>query len=137
MNCNKHLNTTMINKSTHTQTGASNLAILVFILCILAGVYVCSQVFPFYYSYYELKGLMESQAEKGGELKDGDIKRVLTKAIKKLDIPADPENLKINRYAGKIIIELKYSEVLFVDFGDGYDYDLWEFNFEPRAEKPL
>lgn len=127
----------MTKKCTQSNKGASNLGILLFILFVLAGVYVCSQVFPFYYSYYELKGLMESQAEKGGELKDGDIKRVITRAIKKLEIPADPEELKINRFSGKIIIELKYSEMLYVDFGEGYDYDLWEFHFEPRAEKPL
>ena len=127
----------MTKNCTQSQKGANNIGILLFILFILSGVYVCSQVFPFYYSYYELKGLMESQAEKANEFKDGDIKRVLTRAIKKLDIPADPEELKINRFSGKIIIELKYSEVLFVDFGGGYDYDLWEFNFQPRAEKPL
>lgn len=127
----------MIKKDTNSQCGASNVGILLFILTILAGVFVGFQVMPFYYSYYELQGLMQSQADKGSEFKDEEIKRVLKRALKKLDIPAEIEELKINRFAGRIVIELNYSEVLFVDFGGGYDYDLWEFHFNPRGEAPL
>ncbi len=120
-----------------TQNGMSNIGILLFILLVLSGVYTSSQVIPFYYSYYELQGLMDSQAEKANEFKDGEIIRVLSKAIQKLDIPADPEDIRINRYAGSIVIEMNYSEIFFVDFGEGYDYNLWEFKFNPRAEKAL
>lgn len=127
----------MDRNKTRSQKGASNLGILLSLLFTFAGIFVAYQVLPFYYSFYELQGLMESQAEKASEFKDGEIIRVLTRTIKKLNIPADPENIRINRLSGRVIIELNYSEILFVDFGGGYDYDLWEFEFNPKAEKPL
>jgi hypothetical protein len=119
------------------QRGASNLGILTTILFLLAAIFVGFQSAPFYYSYYELKGLMQAQADKAGEFTDGQISENIRKAIKKLNIPVDSEELKINRYAGKVVIEIEYSEVLFIDFGGGYDYDLWEFEFKPRAESSL
>ena len=46
------------------ERGISNPA-LVFILAILAGfVYIGFKVFPFYYAYFEILGLMEQQAAK-------------------------------------------------------------------------
>lgn len=119
------------------ERGASNLGILITILFLLAIIFVGFQCAPFYYSFYELKGLMQAQADKADEFTDGQILENITRAIKKLQIPVNPEELKINRYAGKIVIEINYSEMLYVDFGGGYDYDLWEFNFNPRAESAL
>lgn len=119
------------------QGGASRIGMLLMVLFLLVFIFVGFQSAPFYYSYYELKGLMQAQADRAEELNDGKIVENITNAIKKLNIPVSPEELRINRYSGKIVIEIQYSEVLFIDFGGGYDYDLWEFEFNPRAESAL
>jgi len=120
------------------ENGVSNLGILLFVFFVLGGVYVSSQVFPFYYSFYELQGLMQAQADKASEFSDAEIKSNIAREIRKHGIPADPdEDIMINRFSGKIVIECSYEEVFYVDFGDGYDYDLWTFQFNPRGESRL
>jgi hypothetical protein len=119
-----------------SELGFGSLGSLFFLLIILAGVFVASQVIPFYYSYYEIKGLMQAQADVSSELSDRDIRRNISQEIKKLNLPVNPEeDLKINRVNGGIVIDLYYQEVLYVDFGNGYDYDLWTFTFNPRGER--
>lgn len=119
------------------EKGASNLSYMLTILVVLAGVFAASQILPFYYSYYELLGEMEAKAVNGSEISDQKIIEGLNNVIRKNNIPADIEDLKINRLENKIIISLEYEEVFYVDFGDGYDYDLWVFKFTPRVEKNI
>lgn len=112
------------------------LGALILVLIISAGVFVGSQVFPFYYYYFEIQGLMEAQATKAQVFTDEQIRRELMQKIKKLDIPLEDESdLKINRAGGQIIIDLRYTEVLYVDFGGDRTYDLWEFDFNPHVER--
>ena len=88
-----------------------------------------------YYSYFELRGLMEAQAAKATVLRDDQIRRNIFKEIQRLEIPIqNAEDIGITRLEGKIIIELDYSEVLYVDFGETIDYNLYEFNFHPVVE---
>lgn len=120
------------------EDGVSNLGILLFVFLVLGSVYVSSHVFPFYYSFYELQGLMQAQADKASEFSDAEIKSNIAREIRKHDIPADPdEDIMINRFNGKIVIECPYEEVFYVDFGDGYDFDIWTFEFNPRGESRL
>jgi cell division protein FtsL len=119
-----------------SEMGFGSLGSLFFVFIILLVVFVASQVIPFYYSYYEINGLMQAQANISSELSDRDIRRNITQEIKKLNLPVNPEeDLKINRTNGGIVIDLYYQEVLYVDFGNGYDYDLWTFTFNPRGER--
>lgn len=118
--------------------GMSRLGVLLFILLLVAGVFVGFQVLPFYYGYYEIEGLMQEQAKKASVFTDDEIRRNLLERIDKLELPIDsPEDLKINRFNDKITIDLEYQEVLYVDFGEDWDYDLWVFDFNPRAEAPV
>jgi hypothetical protein len=115
--------------------GFGSLGVLLSVLFVVIAVFLGSQIIPFYYSFYEIQGLLQAQAEKSSELSDREILQTATQAIKRLNIPADPEeDLSIKRYNGKVVINLSYQEVLYVDFGNGYDYDLWTFNFNPRGE---
>lgn len=101
-------------------------------------IWLLFQIIPFYYSYYELLGQVEAQADKALEFTDATIQKTLLKEIKSLEIPIDnPEDLKINRYAGKIVIELQYAEVLYVDLGDYGVYDLYVFPFDIHVERDL
>ncbi len=122
---------------TSCQRGMSRLGILLAILIVSCGVFVGSQVFPFYYYYWEVQGLMEAQANKASVFTDREIRQTLTEALRKLKIPIENEDdLKINRVGGKIYIDLTYEEILYVDFGEGRDYDLHVFEFNPHVEAP-
>ena len=123
----------------------SRLGWLILILFITAGVYVGNQVIPFYYYYHELEGLMRFQAKKAQALSDGEIRENLVRKIKKLELPVDDmDNLRIQRKARTMIIDLEYTEVLYVDvsfLNEFYDmpqggvYDIWVFNFNPHVEE--
>lgn len=119
------------------QKGITNLGYLLTILVILASLFTAYNVFPFYYSYYELRGEMDAKAVKASELSDKEIIEGVNQVIRKQNIPANIEDLKINRLDNKIVMSLPYEEVFYVDFGNGYDFDIWYFSFNPTVERPL
>jgi hypothetical protein len=119
------------------QRGVTNIGYLLTILLILASIFAISQIGPFYYSYYELRGEMDAKAVMGKDLSDARITEGINQVVKKNNIPANIEDLKINRFEDKIIISLEYEEVFYVDFGSGYDFDLWVFKFNPKVERPI
>lgn len=123
-------------RSTH-DSGLSRLGILILLLLVGAVVYAGSQVFPYFYNFYELQGLMEAQADKASEFSDDEIRKTILNKIKKLDLPNEPELLKINRFDGKIVIEYEYSEMLYFDLDEDHQYDLHRFDFHPRAERQV
>jgi len=117
--------------------GASKFSVIVTLLFFAALVYLGGQVFNFYYSYYELEGLMDQQARKASVFSDKEMRQLIFKRVKELQIPIDePEEIKINRLEGKVVIETQYSEVLYVEFRDK-TYDLHVFSFNPRIEVPM
>ena len=116
--------------------GGSRLGFLLFALFLTAGLWVGYKVIPFFYYYNEILGLMDAQAAKASMFSDAKIRKELLKRIKKLEIPLDdPEDLMINRVDGKIIIDLKYEEVLYIDLGEDRVYDLYVFKFNPHVER--
>lgn len=120
----------------HGAPGQSKLGVLLFILLVVCGAFVGEQVIPFYYYYHELLGLMENQAAKASVFRDTDIRKVLMKKIKQLEIPIDEaDDLKINRFNDKIVIDLEYEEILYIDLGDERVYDLHVFRFNPHVER--
>jgi len=123
-------------ESLRAEKGISRIGVLFFVFLVAACVFVGNQVLPFYYYYYEIQGLFETQAAKASVFSDREIRKVLRKKIKHLEIPMDDlENLKISRFSGKITIELEYNEVLYIDLGDDRVYDLWVFRFHPFVER--
>ena len=115
--------------------GMNRLGILFFLLVCASIVYCGSFVFPFYYHYYELLGFMESQAKLASLRTDDEIRKVLLKKIEKEGIPIETkEDLRINRFNGKIVIDLTYYEVLDLELGDKY-YKIHTFKFSPHVEQ--
>lgn len=85
---------------------------------------------------------MNRQARKAVVFRDEEIRANLLKRIKESNIPYYPEDdpdgeqLSIVR-DGKIYIDLKYTEVLAIDFGEDYYYEIREFPFHAHAEAEL
>lgn len=125
--------------ATHRERGIGRLGMLIFILIVLATGFVAWQIVPFYVYYYDIVGMMEAQAKKASVFKDSEIRQTLKERIRDLELPVDnpDDDLKINRFDDKIIIDLKYTEVFYVDLGEGRVYDLHYFNFNPHVEVPL
>ncbi len=113
-------------------------AAIVFILAIAgAVVYSGFKIFPFFYYAEEIEGVMASQAAKATVFSDEQIRRVVWERVKELEIPVDDrDQIQINRFDGKIVIELRYEEVFFIELGDRV-YDIYTFEFNPRAEREL
>lgn len=119
------------------ESGLGRLSLLLLLFVLGSVVFVSAQVFPFYYNYYEIQGLMEAQVAKGAEFSDEEIRRSLWERIQKLDIPlSEADEIKISRYNGKINIEFDYQEVLTLEIGEQL-YDLYTFDFSPQAERTL
>lgn len=118
------------------ETGMSRTVVLIWILILVSGLYAGFQLVPFFYYEQEIQSLMEAQASKASVLPDRKIRKTLLKKIRQLELPINSEeDLKINRFDDKIIIELEYDEVLYVDFGEDRSYDLWVFHMHPRVER--
>ena len=122
----------------HRQRGMSRLGVLLFILLLVAGLYTSFQLIPIFYAFQEIEGFMEAQAKVATMHSDAKIRRFLLKKIKELDLTIDDEeNLIIARFNGKIVIEMEYDEVFYVEWGDDFYYELWVFHLHPRVERPL
>lgn len=120
------------------QRGMSRLGLLFMLLLLTAGLYSAFQLIPIFYNYQEIEGFMEAQAKVASMRTDAKIRRFLVKKIRELDLPVESEEaLKIARFNGKIIIELEYEEVFFVEWGEDFYYELWVFHLHPRVERPL
>ena len=127
----------IISKKLRSVAGLSRLGVLIFVLLIVCTVFVCYQVFPFYYYYWEIEGLMQSQAVKAYDFSDVEIRKNIMERVRKLEIPLDDDDdLQINRFDGKIVIDMQYDEVLFLDWGDK-TYDIHVFHFNPHVEQAV
>lgn len=119
------------------ESGISNLGLLFTVIVFGALFYFGAQISNFYYSYFELEGLMQQQAEKAAVFSDKDMLHTIFKRVRELQIPVDERDaIKINRIPGKVVIETEYTEVLILEWQDKV-YELWEFDFNPRAEAVL
>ena len=119
------------------QKGGGRLGTLITILVLAAGVWASFQVMPFWLNYSELKNLMEAQAAKASVFSDHQIRKNILGKIKELELPIDdPDDVKINRFDGRIVIETEYEEVLFLDLGEK-TYDIYVFKFHPVVEHRL
>lgn len=119
-----------------TERGMSTFGFFFMLAIVGIFVYIGYRVLPFYYSYYEILGLMENQAAKSQVLTDIEMRKTILEKIKKLNIPFSTEDtLRIVRTGGRTKIDFKYKEVLDVDFGNGRYYKLWVFEFHPQADR--
>lgn len=115
------------------QRGMGRITLLVFSAIGAALLFAGYQILPFYYYYYELVNQMEAVIKVAGLENDRVIRNKLAYHIKKLQIPAEIEDLKIAREGTRMRISLKYEEVFYVRW-KGKNYDLKVFPFVAEAE---
>ena len=63
---------------------------------------------------------------------DQSIRKKLEYHLKKMEIPADIADVKINREGNRIQISLKYKEIFYIKYR-GKTYDLYVFPFHAEA----
>jgi hypothetical protein len=115
------------------QIGIGRLTLLVFGSLLAVTIFCAYQILPFYYYYYELVNQMDSLARVADLENDKSIRTKLAYHMKKMQIPADIENVKIIREGNKIRLSLKYEEVFYITYR-GKTYDLHVFPFHAQAE---
>ncbi len=99
--------------------------LLLLSICIFSGY----KIFPLYYNFYELKGLMHAQAYKASVFTDQEIRKNVFTKIQKLKIPIDdPSQIIINRVNGEMFIRYEYEEDFDVSYEDYY-YLIYTFKF--------
>jgi hypothetical protein len=113
--------------------GVGKLTLLVFGAIVGAGIYAAYHILPFYYCYFEITNQFEQAIKVASTYTDKEIRDKLLYHIKKLELPVEPEDLKIEREAGRMRISLPYEEVFYVTW-QGKDYDLHTFEFHAYAE---
>ena len=110
------------------ESGISKITLAVFGTIFGVAFFAIYNILPFYYYYFEIQNQAEAMARVAQEYKDKEIRLRLEKAMSDYQIPAEPEDLKIQRMDGMIEISLEYEEILSVGFEDRY-WDIHVFPF--------
>jgi len=113
--------------------GAAKITIFIFGALLAVVIFCAYHILPFYYYYFELQEHFESLVRVASVNTDRELRIKIQDHLRRMDIPASIEDVKIRREAGRIMIELKYQEVFFVRFR-GKEYDVHTFNFHAKAE---
>ena len=93
-----------------SQRGLGRLTLLVFGAIGAVVLFCAYQIIPFYYYYYELLNQMESVIRVAGVEDDKSIRTKLAYHLKKMQIPAEIDDLKISREGNLLRLSLKYQE---------------------------
>ena len=120
-------------KGDSAEAGIGKLTLLVFGSIVAAAVYAAYNILPFYYYFYELQNQMEQLIKVASTETDREIRQKLWAHVKYMQIPAQPENLRIEREGNTMRISLPYDEVFYLTWR-GKDYTLYTFNFDAYAE---
>ncbi len=113
--------------------GAGKLTLLVFGVLIAAGTFVAYHVMPFYYYYFELEQQMQQLTRVANIYSDKELRDKLATHMKRMEIPASVDEVKIERTGDYVRIGLQYQEVFSV-YWKGTTYDLYTFDFNAYAE---
>ncbi|NMC63559.1 MAG: hypothetical protein GYA55_10390 [SAR324 cluster bacterium] len=119
--------------SLRSEKGAGYLTLIVFGAILVSAVYSASKILPFFYYYYELQSHMESMIRVAQDQSDQEIRKKLLAYIKKVEIPAREQDLKIVRGDKWMKIRLPYREVFYISWR-GKDYIIHTFDFDAQAE---
>lgn len=117
------------------EAGVGKITAVFFALVIGVVFYSVYNIAPFYYYYYELLNQFDAAIRVASEYNDKEIRNKLVYHIKKMQIPCDPEELRIERYDDRMKISLDYTEVFYITW-DGKDHTIYEFPFHAEVDRP-
>ncbi len=115
------------------ERGIGRLTLIVFGTIGAIAAFCAYQIVPFYYYYFELLNQMEAVIRVAGIEDDRKIRGKLDYHIKKMQIPAEIDQLKIVREGNHMKLSLKYEEVFYITYR-GKTYDLYVFPFLAQVE---
>lgn len=118
-------------RNSRNEKGIGKFTVLFFGAVISGGFYLAYQILPFYYYYYELQTHFQQIARVGSAETTKSIRRKLGDHMKWMQIPADAEDIQINKSQTEIQLELEYTEYFDVPFLD----ETWEFPFYVYANE--
>ena len=115
------------------ELGIGRITLLVFGALIAAAVYGGFRIIPYYYYYFELENQMQSLIRVASLTPDQEIRKKLAQQLKRMDISATIDNLRIERVNPRMRMSLPYEEELWFSFR-GKDYHIYTFKFNAYAE---
>lgn len=120
------------------QRGISQLGLLLTVLLFGVCAYLGLQLVPMWMNYYEILGHMEAMAKKTDVKSEKQIREFLEDQIRKMRLPIEEgHGLKLEKRGRNIVMELEWDDVLAIDLGEDYYYELWVFHFNPRVEEQM
>ena len=124
------------------QLGMGKFTVIFFGAIVFALCYAGYRILPIYYYYYDTVNQMHMVIRVASLEDDNEIRRRLMYYIKKYNIPASDNALKIDRGDGSMRISLNYQVPLKINFWDKvYHVHTFKFNavakgeFEERKKK--
>lgn len=101
------------------------------LILLLIGIFIAFKLIPVKVKAAELRQTVHDESKMAGMRDDGRIMRGILKKAEELRLPVTEDNVKINRGANQISIDVQY--VVPVDF-PGFVYK-WKFHH--RADNPI
>jgi hypothetical protein len=119
-----------VKASQRCQRGEGKLKAIVYMVILVAGVYVAFKTVPLYVADYQLKDKMSEQARFAivNRYSEDQIRDIIFKTVQDLDIPAKREDIKVEHTNHGLRISLAYTAP--VDF-TVYQTDM---SFSPSSE---
>lgn len=122
-----------MDQSIRAEGGLSKITFAVFAIIIGAALYSGYHIGHFFYDYFEMKNHMATVIRVASQNTDEEIRAKLWYHMKKMDIPAEKEDLRIEREDRTMRISLEWEETFFVTWEDK-DYDIHTFKFHAYEE---
>lgn len=118
-------------RNRHRQKGESNFGCLFALVLLLIGLLIGWKMIPVKIKAAEMKDVVTDEARAAGQHSDKQIVAVIVEQAKKLELPITEDDIKINRRANDITVEVNYTvPVAF----PGYTYN---WNLHHKAENPI
>lgn len=113
------------------EIGEGQAGCVVGLIILLVAVFIAYKMIPVKVKAAELRQTVVDASKSAGNLNDGRIMNAITSKARDLELPVTEKDVKINRAANKIRVEVNY--VVPVEF-PGYTFQ-WKFNHS--AENPI
>lgn len=113
------------------ESGEGQFGCLVGVVLLLAAALVAYKMIPIKVKAAEMRDTVIDEAKSGGQHSDRRITEEILRTAKRLELPVKEDDISIERNAGQIRVEVKYSVP--VEF-PGYTYN---WSFRHRTENPV